>query len=238
MMLNEKAKIYSVAVLVSMEEMMQQLVPRQQVGFMKGGRMMDYVAHVLQRIEDTHWFVGAYDKTTHEFLLVGEMGVPAHVCALGCTFPFGVWHILVGNAVVGDPFPLEAGVQQGDPLSPMLFVFATSFLMCRIHWAGLDVEHFSDSVIDLPLQLTVLKKVLKLLTTSAMCPICGAIQKTVSCWFWSWMWGTPRKDFRWFTKPSAWVYWRGTWRKANFKNTIINIQLKCKKIALLIGPRG
>ena len=46
-MLNERANIYSTAILVSKEDMMQQLVPRQQVGFMKNRQMMSHVTRWL-----------------------------------------------------------------------------------------------------------------------------------------------------------------------------------------------
>ena len=48
-MLNERAKIYYTALLVSIEDMMPQLVPQQQVGFMKK-RQMSLVGTWLQRI--------------------------------------------------------------------------------------------------------------------------------------------------------------------------------------------
>ena len=52
-MVNERAKIYSTAVLVSIEDMMQQLVPQQQVGFTKKQQMMSHVGRWLQRIKNT-----------------------------------------------------------------------------------------------------------------------------------------------------------------------------------------
>ena len=52
-MLNEQAKIYSTAILVSIEDMMQLLVPQQQVGFMKKRQIMRHVARWLQRVENT-----------------------------------------------------------------------------------------------------------------------------------------------------------------------------------------
>ena len=73
--------------------------------------------------------------------------------------------MLVGKAVVGDSFTLEAGIRQGDPLCAMLFVFATDFLIRRIHAAGLDLEqswYVDDSVIDIPPRELVLRKVLQL----------------------------------------------------------------------------
>ena len=66
---------------------------------------------------------------------------------------------------MGDPFALEAGIRQGDPLSLMLFVFATSFLIRRIHAAGLDLKQFwyvDDSMIDIPTSGAVLRNVVKL----------------------------------------------------------------------------
>ena len=42
--LNEHAKICSIAIVVSIEHMTQKLVPRQQVGFMKKCLMMSHVA--------------------------------------------------------------------------------------------------------------------------------------------------------------------------------------------------
>ena len=51
-MRNKRPKIHSTAVLVAIEDRMQQLVPHQQVGFTKQRRMMSHVARWLQRIKD------------------------------------------------------------------------------------------------------------------------------------------------------------------------------------------
>ena len=112
-MLNERAKIYSTAILVSIEDMMPQLVPLQQVGFMKKRPMMSHMARWLQRIENTHWgaerwFFGvdlekAYGKTSHEFILarLTDLGVLLTIIRLVAKFLGGLTSILVGNAVVG-----------------------------------------------------------------------------------------------------------------------------------------
>ena len=122
-MLNERAKIYSTTVLKSIENMMQQLVPPQQVGFLKKWQMMGLVAMWLQRVENTQWgakrwFFGAdlqkaYDKTAHEFVLVGlaEMGVPLAIVRWVARFLGGLTSNLVGNVAIGDPFVLEAGIR-------------------------------------------------------------------------------------------------------------------------------
>ena len=84
---------------------------------------------------------------------------------MDCRFLGGLTSVLVGNAVVGDPFTLEAGIRQGDPLSQMLFVFATSFLIRRIQAVDLDLEQFwyvDDSMIDIPPRESVLRKALGL----------------------------------------------------------------------------
>ena len=68
----------------------------------------------------------------------------------------------MGNTVVGEPFTLEAGIRQGDPLSLMLFVFATSFLITRIQAADLGLEQFwyvDNSMIEIPRRESVLRKV-------------------------------------------------------------------------------
>ena len=176
-MLNERAKIYSTSVLVAVEDIMQQLVPQQQVGFMKKRQMMSDVTRWLRRIKNTQWgaerwVFGAdlqkvYDKTAHEFILAGlaEMGVPLRFVRWIASFRGGLTSILVGNAVVGNRFTLEAGIRQGDVLSPVLFVFATSFLIRRIQAAHLDLEQFwyvDGSMIDVPPRESVLRKVLGL----------------------------------------------------------------------------
>ena len=95
----------------------------QQVGFIKKRQMMSVVAMWLQRIENTQWgaerwFFGAdlqkaYDKTTHEFILAGlaEMGVPLTIIRWVARFLGRLTSILVDNAVVGEPFVLEAGIR-------------------------------------------------------------------------------------------------------------------------------
>ena len=130
--------------LVAVEDMMQQLVPQQQVGLMKKRQMISHFARWLRRMESTwwgtkRWFFGAdlekaYDEIAHEFILAGlaDVGVTLWFLRWIAGFLGGVTSILAGNTVVADSFILEAGVRQGDPLSPMFFVFATSFLIRRI----------------------------------------------------------------------------------------------------------
>ena len=94
----------------------------------------------------------------------------------------------MGSVVVGDPLTLEAGIQQGDLLSPMLFVFATSFLIRRMHAAGLDLEQFwyvDDSVTDILPRETVLKKVLQLFGEIRQCQTYGVVRRKVSSWCWN-----------------------------------------------------
>ena len=79
----------------------------------------------------------------HEFVLakVAELGVPLVVVYSTASFLGGQTSVSVQHSG-GRPIYAEAGVRQGDPLSLMLFVLATSFLVWRIHTAGLVLEHF------------------------------------------------------------------------------------------------
>ena len=72
---------------------------------------------------------------------------------------------LTSIVVVGDPVTLEADIRQGDRLSPMLFVFAISFLIRRIQTADLHLEqlwYVDDSMIDISPRESVLWKVVGL----------------------------------------------------------------------------
>ena len=141
------------------------------------------------------WFFGAhlekaYNKTVHEFILAGlaDVGVPLQFVWWIARFLGGLASILVANTVVGDPFTLELGIRQGDPLSPTLFVFAASFLISRIQVADLGLEQFwyvDDSMIDFPPRESVLRKVLGMFDGFGTYRICDAAQSKVSLWRWS-----------------------------------------------------
>ena len=90
-MLNERTKILSMTILITLEDAMQIWIPQQQVGFMKGRQIISHITRVYQRIQDTQWggerwFMGvdlekAFNRVSHEFLVVAmrQAGIPEDI---------------------------------------------------------------------------------------------------------------------------------------------------------------
>ena len=117
------------------------VVPRQQVGFIKGRRMDDHLSSV-QKIwksgRQGAWlsidFAKAFDSTSHALLgfFLEFLGVPEARCAALIRFLKGPLHFLVGNQLTASALYPGTGIKQGDTLSPTIFSLLTAVLIRKV----------------------------------------------------------------------------------------------------------
>lgn len=113
------------------------LVHHDQTGFIRGRS----ITHNIQRLEDLLEFSRrhkpqavvalldfekAFDRVDHSFLLstLRKMGLPSRFCCMVQCLYSGRRSKLLVNGGLSEPFHINRGVLQGDPLSPLLFVLA------------------------------------------------------------------------------------------------------------------
>lgn len=92
-------------------------------------------------------FTGAFDTVDHQRLVatLQEMGFPAWVAAWAKSFLTARTARLRFEDELSDPFDIQAGVPQGSPLSPILFILYITSLYTELRQAeGIIVVGFAD----------------------------------------------------------------------------------------------
>ncbi len=126
--------------------------PCEQAGFRSGFSTIDHLFTLNQLIEKTvehqmelHMaFIDcekAFDSLKHEFLIntLRSQGAPARLTAL----IHDMYTNLKARIITERPgryFPVNRGVKQGDPLSPMLFNAALQEIFKKLHWESKGIS--------------------------------------------------------------------------------------------------
>ena len=129
--------------------MIQQLIYKNQYGFIQTRTIQDFLAWALEYLHMCHHsrreiiilklnFEKAFDKVEHQAMknIMLQKGFGEKLLSwMNLIFSSGTFPVLL-NGVPGKFLHCERGVMQGDPLSPLLYVLALDLLQIMINNAG------------------------------------------------------------------------------------------------------
>ena len=136
---NVKKKWLMTIVAMQIEQIIQQLSHKQQVGCIKGRHMIQHIWGVKGGFESldkgllvSFDFSNAFPTLSHVFIeaVLHKIQIPLfHVHFILATL-VAPYHFCVGKGIVREVlFTPGAGIGQGDPFSPLLFSFCASFVL-------------------------------------------------------------------------------------------------------------
>ena len=120
-----------------------------QNGFIKGRSILDGVRTIEDLLEGGKLtdssgtllavdFQKAFDFLDHSFLIkvLERFNFGPYYLQWVITYYTSVSSCVLNNGFITDVFPVQCGVTQGDPLSPLLFILALEVIACQIRDSG------------------------------------------------------------------------------------------------------
>ena len=143
--MNVDVKIASKAIARRLETILPELIHHNQNGFVKGRSVFDAVRTINDPLELAQItnksdilvaidFEKAFDSPDHTYLLkvLEKLNVGTYFLQRIKAFYTDISSFVLNNGFTTDLFQVRHGVQQGDPLSPLLFILAIETLATQI----------------------------------------------------------------------------------------------------------
>jgi len=174
-LLNVDYKIYSKALAIRLEKIVQKLIHRDQAGFVKGRYIGESIRTILDVIEtcDEKKIHGlmvnmdiqrAFDKIRWENIhdMFSLYGIPEQFLNLMSLLFNNSTSSVINNGYLTSRFKIHRGVRQGDCASPLIFVLAFELLAIAIRHNprinGIDIEGLKFRVVQFADDTTVFLK--------------------------------------------------------------------------------